>query len=90
MKLPDPVQLAIPAFVALVLLEMWLTRRRNIGRYDWRDAGVSLTLGLGSTVAGALTGGAVLLLSLWVFQHRLFDVPWAWWAFALCLSLIHI
>ncbi|MFN3370474.1 MAG: sterol desaturase family protein [Sphingomonadaceae bacterium] len=87
MTLPDPVTLAIPAFILLILLEMWLTKRRGRGRYDWRDAGTSLTLGFGSTIAGALTGGAVLAISLWVFQYRLFDVPWAWWAFALCFVL---
>jgi sterol desaturase/sphingolipid hydroxylase (fatty acid hydroxylase superfamily) len=87
MTLPDPVKLAIPAFVALILLEMWLTRRRGVGRYDWRDAGASLTLGLGSTVAGLLTGAAVLAISLWVFRFRLLDIPYAWWAFALCFVL---
>lgn len=87
MTLPDPVTLAIPAFVLLILLEMWLTKRRGRGRYDWRDAGTSLTLGFGSTIAGALTGGAVLAISLWVYGHRLFDMPWAWWAFALCFVL---
>ena len=87
MNLPDPVQYAIPAFVGLVLLEMWLTKRRGIGRYDWRDAGTSLSLGLGSTVAGALTGAAVFAMAIWVWNYRLFDVPWAWWAFALCFVL---
>jgi sterol desaturase/sphingolipid hydroxylase (fatty acid hydroxylase superfamily) len=87
MTLPDPVELAIPAFVALILLEMWLTKRRGVGRYDWRDAGTSLSLGLGSTIAGILTGGAVLALSLWVYGFRILDVPWTWWAFALCFVL---
>lgn len=87
MTLPDPVQLAIPAFVALILLEMWLTKKRNVGRYDWRDAGASLTLGLGSTVAGVLTGAAVLAISLWVYRFRLVDIPFAWWAFAICFIL---
>lgn len=87
MTLPDPVELAIPAFVALILLEMWLTKRRGVGRYDWRDAGTSLSLGLGSTIAGILTGGAVLALSLWVYGFRMLDVPWTWWAFALCFVL---
>jgi sterol desaturase/sphingolipid hydroxylase (fatty acid hydroxylase superfamily) len=85
--LPDPVKLAIPAFVALILLEMWLTRRRGVGRYDWRDAGASLTLGLGSTVAGLLTGAAVLAISLWVYRFRLIDIPFTWWAFAICFVL---
>jgi len=84
MTLPDPVSLAIPAFVALILLEMWLTKRRGRGRYDWRDAGTSLTLGFGSTIAGVLTAAPVAAIALFAYQHRLFDIPWAWWAFALC------
>jgi sterol desaturase/sphingolipid hydroxylase (fatty acid hydroxylase superfamily) len=87
MTLPDPVKLAIPAFVVLIVLEMLLTRRRGIGRYDWRDAGASLTLGLGSTIAGALTAGAVLAMALWAWSFRLFEIPWSWWAFALCFLL---
>lgn len=86
-SLPDPVQLAVPAFVALIVLEMVLTRRSGRGRYDWRDAGASLTLGLGSTVAGALTAGAVLVMAMWLFQYRLLGIPFAWWAFVLCFVL---
>jgi sterol desaturase/sphingolipid hydroxylase (fatty acid hydroxylase superfamily) len=66
---------------------MLRTRRRGVGRYDWRDTGASLTLGLGSTIAGALTAGAVLAMALWVYGFRLFDIPWAWWAFVLCFVL---
>ena len=87
LSLPDPVQLAVPAFVALIVLEMVLTRRTGRGRYDWRDAGASLTLGLGSTVAGALTAGAVLAMALWLYGYRLFEIPFSWWAFALCFVL---
>ncbi|WP_374389117.1 sterol desaturase family protein [Sandaracinobacter sp.] len=87
MTLPDPVQLAIPAFVGLIILEMLLTRLRGVGRYDWRDTGASLFLGFGSTVAGALTAGAVLAMSLWVYSWRLFEIPFSWWAFLLCFVL---
>jgi len=86
-NLPNPVDIAVPAFVILILLEMWLTKRRGVGRYDWRDSGASLTLGLGSTVAGALTGGAVLALSLWVHQFRLFDIGWSAPAFLIVFLL---
>ncbi len=84
MNLPDPVTLAIPAFVLLIALEMLLVRHRGRGRYEWRDAGTSLTLGLGSTIAGLITGGAVVAISLWVQQYRLIDIPFVWWAFILC------
>jgi len=87
MTLFDPVKLAIPAFVVLIMLEMALVRRRGVGRYDWRDAGVSLTLGLGSTVAGLAFGGAIFALMLWLERFALFDIPFAWWAFILCFVL---
>lgn len=87
MTLPSPVDLAVPAFVALVLLEMLLVRRTGRGAYDWRDTGTSLTLGLGSTLAGALTAGAVFAIAMWAWQFRLFDIPYAWWAFLLAFVL---
>jgi sterol desaturase/sphingolipid hydroxylase (fatty acid hydroxylase superfamily) len=86
-ELPDPVQIAVPAFAALVALEMWLVRRRGRGAYEWRDAGTSLALGLGSTVFGALSAGLVFAIAMWVWQHRLFDIPWTWWAFLLAFVL---
>ena len=39
-------------------------------------------MGLGSTAAGLLTGGAAAVAAIFVYQHRLFDIPmtavWAW------------
>ncbi len=81
MTLPDPVQLAVPVFVGLVLLEMVAVRLRRRGAYEWHDAGASLALGLGSTVAGALVAAPVAGIASFVFQFRLFEVPFAWWAF---------
>ena len=53
--LPNPTELAIPAFVLLMLVEIWWVRRRDARAYEPRDTLTSLALGLGSTVAGALT-----------------------------------
>ncbi len=85
--LPDPVTLAIPAFVLLVFVEMFVARARDRDRYCPRDTLTSLTLGLGSTVAGVLAGGMVLALATWVARFRLFDIGYAWWAFALAFVL---
>jgi sterol desaturase/sphingolipid hydroxylase (fatty acid hydroxylase superfamily) len=91
-KLPDVVTLAVPGFVLLVLAEMLVVRLRHRDRYEPRDTLTSLALGLGSTVAGVLTGGMFLAVALWVYQYRLFDFtgPWwgyAWWAFPLAFVL---
>ena len=81
--LPDPVQLAVPAFIALIIVEMVAIKRGAPGGYDWRDTATSLTMGLGNTLTALIFGVAVVGLGTWLWQHRLFDIPVAWWSFAL-------
>jgi sterol desaturase/sphingolipid hydroxylase (fatty acid hydroxylase superfamily) len=85
--LPDPVNIAVPVFIVLVLLEMIVARRRDRARYNARDTLTSLGLGLGSTVAGVICAGAVGASAIWFWNHRLFDIPFAWWAWPLCFVL---
>ncbi|QBM77031.1 sterol desaturase family protein [Sphingomonas sp. AAP5] len=87
MDLPDPVHYAVPGFIALVLAEMFVARIKDRTRYEPKDTLVSLALGLGSTVAGALSVGLVFALSLWVWQFRLFDIGYAWYWFVLAFVL---
>jgi sterol desaturase/sphingolipid hydroxylase (fatty acid hydroxylase superfamily) len=87
MNLPNPVHWAIPGFVLLLLAEMLVARLRRQRLFGGKDTLTSLGLGLGSLVAGALSGGAALALAHWVWQFRLVDVPWTWWAFVLCFVL---
>ena len=87
--MPDfsPTQLAVPGFVLLVLIEMiWAAKRRREA-YEPRDTLVSLAFGLGSTVSGLLVGGAFLALYLYLWEFRLFDIGWAWWAWVACFVL---
>jgi sterol desaturase/sphingolipid hydroxylase (fatty acid hydroxylase superfamily) len=86
-RLPNPVDYAVPAFVVLVLIEMFIVRRANRDRYEARDTLTSLSMGLGSTVAGALTAGVIVLVTNWLHAHRLFDIPYVWWAWPLCFVL---
>ena len=84
MDLPNPVLYAIPAFVILVLAEMIYGRLTGHADYEPRDTAASLTMGLGSQIAGVLSKGAVLAIGFWVWTHfRLFDIGFQWWAFAL-------
>src|SRR3546814_2153343 len=82
MELPDPVDFAVPAFVVLVLAEMLVAWAKNRRRYEPRDTLTSLALGLGSTIAGVLSGGLVVALAFWVWQFRLFDIGYQWYWFA--------
>ena len=87
MTLPNPVDLAVPAFVLLVLAEMIVVRLRARHRYEPRDTLTSLALGTGSTVAGVLSGGLVYGLALWVWQFRLFDIGYAWYWFVIAFVI---
>lgn len=83
----NPVDYAVPGFVLLVLIEMLRARRKAPDAYEPRDTLVSLAMGLGSTVAGVLGAGAIGALYFTVFDLRLFEIGWAWWAWAACFVL---
>ena len=87
MTLPNPVDYAVPAFVVLVLAEMLIAWRRDRSRYEARDTLTSLALGLGSTIAGVLTAGAVFALATWLWRWRIFTIGYAWYWFAVCFVL---
>ncbi|ANU06614.1 sterol desaturase family protein [Paraurantiacibacter namhicola] len=83
----DPVTYAIPLFLALILAEaVWAVRKAR-SAYEPRDTAVSLFMGLGSTVAGALSASAVLAMLVAMHGLVLFDIGWAWWAWILCFVL---
>jgi sterol desaturase/sphingolipid hydroxylase (fatty acid hydroxylase superfamily) len=87
--MPDfsPTEYAVPGFVALVLIEMVWAWRTRPDAYEPKDTLTSLAFGLGSTVSGLLFGGFFFALFLWLWEFRLFNIPWTWWAFALCFVL---
>jgi sterol desaturase/sphingolipid hydroxylase (fatty acid hydroxylase superfamily) len=80
----SPVDYAVPAFVLLVVAEMIWAWRKAPEKYEPRDTLTSLSLGLGSTVAGALTGAFVFALAMGLYEQRLFEIGWVWWAWPLC------
>lgn len=85
--LPDPVNIAVPGFVLLVLAEMIVARFRERSRYEPLDTLTSLMLGLGSTVAGVISAGAVFALATWVSRFRLFDIGWQWYWFVVAFVI---
>jgi len=88
---PNPVDYAVPGFVVLVLAEMLIVRRTARTRYEARDTLTSLLMGLGSTVAGALAAGVILVIANWLHAHRIADpfgpFPYVWWAWPLVFVL---
>ncbi|WP_416896883.1 MAG: sterol desaturase family protein [Minwuia sp.] len=84
MELPDPVKLAIPAFIVLMIVEI-LTFRLGLakGRYELRDTASSLVMGLGNLAFGIPFGILIFAMTVWVHQFAVFDIGYQWWAFAL-------
>ena len=85
----DPVTLATPFFILAVILEILLSKLgKATAYYEPRDTAVSLSLGLGSTVAGVLLASVIFAATVWVWEHRVFTIPMtAWWAWGADLSL---
>jgi len=67
----NPIIYAIPVFILTIVLEAWLTRRRNAGIYDLPDAVTSLQHGVLSQVANAFTKLATVGIYVAVYdQYR--------------------
>jgi len=75
----DPLPYAIPAFIALILIEMTWARRRRPEVYEPADMRTSLLMGLGSTISGALTVGLIYAAATWLHQFRFVTIGSQWY-----------
>lgn len=81
---------AIPAFIALMALEVaWAKRRLASGPpivgYELKDSAASLTMGLGSIGIGVIAAFLRVPFFAWLYEHRFLDLGSAWWSWILLL-----
>ena len=69
----DPILIAIPLFVILVLVELYLTFKLKSENYTQLDTFGSLTMGVGSMLVGIATKVIVYAVYSFVYQYRLFS-----------------
>jgi sterol desaturase/sphingolipid hydroxylase (fatty acid hydroxylase superfamily) len=75
---------SIPAFIALILLELaWAKRHPEYIGYRTRDTFASLSLGLMNVAINAGTKLVMLALFVWLYEHRIADIveaigAWSW------------
>jgi len=86
-ELPDPVLIAIPAFIALIVAEMIYGRLTGRARYEPVDTAASLVMGLGNTISGVALGFIGVAWFTFIEQWAVFDIGYVWWAFVLAFVL---
>jgi sterol desaturase/sphingolipid hydroxylase (fatty acid hydroxylase superfamily) len=76
---------AVPLFVALVVLEIWLYRRRGGATpYLWGESLGTIGVALGRAASNLVKGGVTLGASWLAWEHRIWTVPLdSWWGMAL-------
>ena len=85
---PDVTQLAVPFFIAAIMLELgWIVWKRRGGRYETRDALTSLILGAGSVVSGILLGFIAWGFFIWLWALTPLDLGASAWVIGLCFVL---
>ena len=87
MKPFDPVTLAVPAFIALVVVEMLFVRFIGRGRFELRDTAASLMMGLGSTIIGAVFAFVFIGFAKLIQPFAIAHIGWSWPAVAICFVL---
>jgi len=89
LDLPAPTQLAVPAFTILILAEMIIGWKTGRARYEGKDTMTSMLMGLGSTVAGALSAAFFFGFSYWIWENfAIFpNMGAALWVFVLAFIL---
>ncbi len=76
----DLIQLAIPAFILLMVIEAVADAVMRRDLYESKDTAASLTMGMGNVVVGLLSKGMVFALFTWVHKFAFFAIGYEWWA----------
>ncbi len=85
---PEVTQLAIPFFIAAILIELLVIRYfKGRGDYETRDTLTSLLLGTGNVVSGLLLGFVAFGVLMWAWEFRLVDLGASWPVILLCFVL---
>lgn len=87
--LPNPFEMdpvigfAIPFFLISIWIEYLLREHQQLPRYDKKDALASIGMAVGSAVINVGSKTVAFLAYSWLYEHRLFEIGSAWWAWVL-------
>ena len=83
----DPVYAGVILFTVLVVSEMVYARMTGGARFEAADSAASLAMGFGNLVSKLLFSGFLAVWFVFVYEHRFFDIGFAWWAWILAFVL---
>ena len=87
-EFPNVTQLAIPAFVVLILIELFVLKRlKSATGFETRDPVTSLMMGVGNVVAGILFGFVAYGVLKWAYQFRLTTIGFEWYWILVCFII---
>src|SRR5262245_25179866 len=75
---------SIPAFIALIVLEvLWAKRHPDVAGYERRDTVASLSMGVANVVVSAGAKALSIPFFAYLYQHRVLDLgqpslAWSW------------
>ncbi|MEM7183004.1 MAG: sterol desaturase family protein [Spirochaetota bacterium] len=85
---PDVTKSAVPFFVLAMLLEILSIRYlEKKGKYETRDTFASLSMGVGSIVAGILFAFVKVNFFFWLYQYRVYTFGFSPFIILLCFCL---
>jgi sterol desaturase/sphingolipid hydroxylase (fatty acid hydroxylase superfamily) len=81
----EPVMYAVPFFVLLIAIELYVSYKGQHDLYEKGEALSSIGMGLGSLVINILMKALAFAGYSFLYQYRLFDLGWHWWVWILIL-----
>jgi sterol desaturase/sphingolipid hydroxylase (fatty acid hydroxylase superfamily) len=79
------IHLAIPGFIALLILEAVLGARMRQDLYEIKDTAASLTMGIGNVVIALVTKAIAFSAYSFLYQFAPHKLGFAWWVWAIGL-----
>lgn len=74
---------AIPVFFFLIGVELLIGRLRRTQLYTFSDAVSNINCGVQQQVTGVVFKTVLFAGYLWLYEHRLFNIPDTWWSYVL-------
>lgn len=81
--MPDLIQLAIPAFLLLLTVEIVCDALMRRDLYEIKDTAASLTMGIGNVMVGVAAKAIAFAAFTAVHRFAIFNIGYQWWAWLL-------